>query len=90
MVQFKKKAINNIQQKKNSSNLKVIIWGFGFLEADFWRYYNIDLVKACFENTITWRRFINFVKSLPEESAFVAFLKNKENRSFIDNDEISI
>ncbi|MEN8907893.1 MAG: hypothetical protein ABF289_18230 [Clostridiales bacterium] len=80
--------ITKIKQKKNTGDLRIIIWGFGYLEADFWRYYKIDLVMAVFNNEITWRRFINFVKSLPEESAFHAFIRNKENRNFVEYDEI--
>lgn len=85
-MEHQKQAIT--KQKKNTGDLRIIIWGFGYLEADFWRFYKIDLAKVIFDNSITFRRFINFVKSLPEESAFHAFLRNKENRNFVEYDEI--
>jgi len=43
---------------------------YSSLEADFLRYYNIDLSEALYgDNPISGRRILNLWKSLPEDSA---------------------
>ncbi len=54
------------------------------------RFYNIDLVKSGFKNEITWRKFLILLRSLPEESAYYRFTKNKENRNFVEYREDEI
>jgi hypothetical protein len=53
------------------------------LEADFQRYYNIDLNRAVYMEEMTHRRFIVLVKGLPYESAWGRFLRDKSNREFL-------
>lgn len=78
-----------IYQKKNIVDPRILIWGFGYLEADFWQYYRIDLIKYGFNEKISWRRFLVFIKALPETSAFNRFLRNKDNRNFAEFEEIA-
>jgi len=83
-------GIWNKNFRKKRSDPRLIVWAWGFIEADFLRYYSIDLVEASFENKLTWRRFFVLLKSLPEESAYVRWLKVKENRQFAEWSEEAI
>jgi len=59
------------------------------LEADFMRYYNIDLVEESVNNTLSWRRFLLFIQALPPGSAYERWLSNNKNRQFAEwNGEI--
>jgi hypothetical protein len=60
------------------------------LEADFWRFYKIDLIKDAFSRKMSFRRFLIFIRGLPEESAFNCFIRNKDNRNFVEYDEYLI
>ncbi|WP_407901391.1 Gp15 family bacteriophage protein [Halalkalibacterium halodurans] len=63
------------------------MWSWGALEADFWRFYRIDLNKEAFTNRLSWRRFLVFVRALPEDSAFQRFLSDRKNRTMAEWDE---
>jgi hypothetical protein len=60
------------------------------LEADFWRYYRIDLTEEGFTNQLSWRRFMVLVRGLPGDSAFGRWLQDKENRSLAEWSEDSV
>ncbi|OFW61775.1 MAG: hypothetical protein A2Z35_05960 [Actinobacteria bacterium RBG_19FT_COMBO_36_27] len=51
------------------------------------RFYKIDLVEEGFNDKLTWRRFLVFIRGLPEDSSFNYFCKNKENRDFVEYDD---
>jgi len=40
--------------------------------------------------TLTWRRFLVFIRGLPDDSAFKAWVNNKNNRNFVEFDEENI
>ncbi|MFB4260267.1 Gp15 family bacteriophage protein [Shouchella clausii] len=63
------------------------MWAWAALEADFYRFYGINLTKEGFENRLSWRRFLVFVRGLPEDSAFQRFLQDKKKRSAAEWDE---
>ncbi|MED4127712.1 Gp15 family bacteriophage protein [Shouchella hunanensis] len=63
------------------------MWGWAALEADFYRFYRIHLTQEGFENRLSWRRFLVFVRGLPEDSAFQRFLQDKKNRSMAEWDQ---
>ncbi len=60
------------------------MWAWGPLEADFWRYYNIDLKEEGLSNKFTWRRFLIFVRGLPPDSAFRRWVDDKDNRKYAE------
>ena len=62
----------------------MLLWAWGALEADFVRYYNIDLVEKGLNDRITWHYFLSLVRGLPADSAYSLWLKNKENRTFAE------
>lgn len=39
---------------------------------------------------LTWRKFLVFIRGLPENSAFKAWLSNKHNRNFVEFEEVEI
>lgn len=63
-----------------------MIWAWGSLEADFLRYYGMDLGREAFGGRLSVRRFKVLASNLPPESAFGAFLRNRGNRSLADMD----
>jgi hypothetical protein len=68
----------------------LIIWGWGAIESDFQRFYNIDINEACFNDSITWRKFKTLLKHLPPESAWGYFLADKDKRRWADNPDFDI
>ena len=54
------------------------------LEADFTRYYNIDLVEEGLSNRLSWRRFLLFIRALPPDSAYTRWLSENKNRQFAE------
>jgi hypothetical protein len=62
------------------------VWGWGYIEADFIRYYNIDILYFYKNDSITWRRFLILIKGLPADSAFKEFIRDKKKRSFVEYD----
>ena len=81
----------SIEQFRNFSkkNLdpRLIIWAWGALEADFWRFYKIDINN---ESSLTLRKFLVFIRGLPDDSAFKAWANNKDNRNFVEFEEVEI
>ena len=69
---------------KKRADPRLLVWAWGALEADFLRYYRLDLNKEAFTNRISLRRFAVLVAGLPEGSAYVRFLRNKSNRSMVE------
>lgn len=67
----------------------MIIWAWGALEADFQRFYNMDLNYIHRNNLITWRKFLILIKGLPDNSAYYYWYKNKDNRNFVELSENS-
>lgn len=62
----------------------IFIWGWGYIEADFIRYYNIDILECYKNDSITWRRFLILIRSLPGDSSFKEFIRDKKKRSFVE------
>jgi len=56
---------------------------WGEIEADFQRYYSIDVNRAVFKENMSHRRFMNLLSALPYESSFAFFLRDKENRNAV-------
>jgi hypothetical protein len=67
-----------------------MIWAWGAIEADFFRFYNLDLNYVYENDCITWRKFIILIKGLPESSAFYRWYNKKDNRNFVDSSESEI
>jgi hypothetical protein len=63
----------------------MVLWGWGALEADFFRYYQKDLYTEVWVNQISSRRFIVLVSGLPPDSAWARFLQNEENYELAKN-----
>jgi hypothetical protein len=76
--EFNKKHI------KKRADPRLLVWAWGALEADFWRYYRLDLNKLAFTSTMSLRRFSVLVAGLPEDSAYVRFLKDRTNRDMAE------
>ena len=72
---------------KKNVEPRIIIWAWGSLEADFLRFYKINLNYVHENNLISWRKFLVLVRELPETSAYYRFLQNKENRNFVNMDD---
>ncbi len=68
----------------------MIIWAWGPIEADFLRYYKLDLNELAFNNIISWRKFSILLSNLPIESSFMRWYKNKDNRDLMEMDENEI
>lgn len=62
----------------------MIVWAFAEIEADFQRFYNLNLYDELFNRKITWRRFNNLVRALPPESAFGDFIRDRTKRSLVE------
>jgi hypothetical protein len=60
------------------------LWGWGSIEADFQKFYKIDLVQEGFSNTISWRRFLILVRGLPKDSAWRTWYSNDEDRKYAE------
>ncbi|WP_353625783.1 Gp15 family bacteriophage protein [Bacillus sp. JCM 19041] len=60
------------------------MWAWAALEADFYRFYDLNLTKEGFGNRLSWRRFLVFVRGLPEDSAFQRFLQDRKNRNLAE------
>lgn len=61
-----------------SFDLRLIVWGWGFLEADFARFYHLDLYEEVFVEDISQRRFFALISGLGEDSAFIRFYRSKD------------
>lgn len=59
--------------------MRLFVWGWSFLEADFLSHYGIDLYE--FVHKESARRFITLVMGLPSESSFFRFVRDKDNYS---------
>ena len=66
---------------KKRADPRLLVWAWGALEADFWRFYQLDLVEEAFTNHLSLRRFSVLVEGLPQDSAYIRFLQRRENRS---------
>ena len=66
------------------------MWAWGPLEADFKRFYNMDLQQEGFNDWLTWRKFVLLVRGLPDDSAYTKWMRNKENRAFVESSEETI
>ena len=74
---------------KKRTDPRLLTWGWGALEADFWRYYGLDLNEEAFANSLSFRRFMVFVRGLPADSAWQRWLANSRNRDLAEvNDSI--
>ena len=60
------------------------------MEADFQRYYQLDINQEVFLNDMLSRRFFVLVSSLPPDSAFGHFLSNKQQWSMAAASEDNI
>jgi hypothetical protein len=67
----------------------LIIWAWGALEADFHRFYDMDLNFLHTNNKISWRKFLLLIRGLPNNSAYASFLTEKENRNMIFESDIN-
>lgn len=71
--------------RKKKSEERQIIWGWGWLEADFQRFYQIDLNFEVYQNGMSNRRFMNLLKGIPPESGWGYFLRQKDNRDLVQD-----
>jgi hypothetical protein len=78
------------KEPKKRVDPRLILWAWGSLEADFWRYYKMNLTEEGFSNRLSWRKFLIFVKGLPSDSAFQRWLSDKDNRNFAEWSEEAI
>jgi len=69
---------------KKQIDPRLLVWAWGSWEADFWRFYQIDLNELAFKSSMSLRRFSVLVRGLPENSAYVRWLKNKGNRDMAE------
>ena len=70
-------------RKKNE--LRQIVWGWGWLEADFQRFYQMDLNYEVYQNGMSHRRFMILLRGIPPESGWGYFLQKKDNRDLVQN-----
>lgn len=75
---------------KKQLDPRLLMWAWGSLEADFWRYYKMDLQQEGFSNRISWRKFIILCKGLPKGSAFQRWYSDKDNRNFAEWSEDTV
>lgn len=61
--------------------MRIFIWGWDKIEADFYRFYQADLYEEVYVKKITFRRFVALVSALPADSAWVRFAGDKNNYS---------
>jgi len=66
------------------------LWAWGSIEADFKRYYDIDLNAVAFENKMSWRSFCILLRGLPDDSAWIRFVRDKQNRNLVDISSVSL
>lgn len=66
----------------------MIIWYWDALEADFLRFYKLDINECLY--TMTWRKASVLIRNLPADSAFAAKLRDKKSRAFAEWDERSV
>lgn len=57
------------------------MWGWSALEADFIRFYQMDVYYEVFVKEISMRRFIVLITGLPADSAWQRFIADKDNYS---------
>lgn len=57
------------------------MWGWGALEADFLRFYRIDLTFEVWENRMSMHRFVTLAIGLPQDSAWVRFIQDEDQYS---------
>ena len=62
----------------------MLIWAWAELEADFQRYYQLNLNAEVFNRRLTDRRFLTLVAGLPADSAYAGFLRDTKGRVFAD------
>lgn len=62
----------------------MIVWAWPHLEADFQRFYGIDLQQDGLGGRMTWRRFRTLMRGLPKDGATARFLADRSNRNLID------
>lgn len=81
-----------LQRKETKKRVdpRLLLWAWGPLEADFWRYYKIDLQQEGLSDRLTWRRFLVLVRGLPSDSAFVNWLGDKDNRDLAEWSEDAV
>ncbi len=68
------------RKRKKVDDPRILNWGWGYLEADFQRFYNMDLNREVFRNDMSMRRLLILLRGLPAESAFGHFYNDKTNR----------
>jgi len=73
------------KNEKSSLDARLIIWGWASLEADFQRYYNLDINTAM--GTMSLRRFLVLIRGLGEFSNFAQFLKEKKGKLLAEFNE---
>jgi hypothetical protein len=78
------------KEPKKRVDPRLLLWAWGPLEADFWRYYKIDLQQEGLSDRLTWRRFLVLVRGLPSDSAFVNWLRDKDNRDLAEWSEDAV
>jgi len=76
--------------ESTSTDPRLIVWAWGALEADFQRYYRMDLNDEVFGKAMTARRLGILVRGLPADSAFAWWLKDTKNRDFATYDPSSL
>ncbi len=74
-------------RKKKRVDPRILVWAWGAIEADFLRFYKMDLIEEGLKDTLTWRRFMVLLRNLPSESAFATWMKDKEKREYAEWDQ---
>ena len=75
----------NGHYKKKGEDPRLLVWAWGVLEADFQRFYGMDLNKEVYQNNMTSRRFMTLVRGIPPESSFGHWYRDKTNRDFVSD-----
>jgi hypothetical protein len=68
------------KRKKAKEDPRVLNWGWGSLEADFQRFYGLNLNEEVFGKDMSMRRLLVLIRGLPADSAFGYFLDDDTNR----------
>ena len=74
-----------IRYKKKGEDPRLLVWAWGALEADFQRFYGMDLNVEVYEKSMSSRRFMTLVRGIPPESSFGSWYRDKTNRDFVSD-----
>ena len=61
------------------------MWGWGWIEADFQRFYQMDLNKEVYQNGMSHRRFMVLLRGTPADSGWAYFMQKRDNRDMVQD-----